>query len=68
MTTFGPQQGPPKVLCLFCHYGYLHSHHGGEVPLLPCSFCWVGVCEACDPTTWFCCCINPDCAQRWGNR
>lgn len=63
MTTFGPQQGPPKLLCVFCRYGFPHEHHDGYPPLLPCQSCFVGLHDRCDPLTWFCCCLDTNCAQ-----
>lgn len=62
MSTFGPQEGPPKVRCLFCEFAFPHTHHDGAAPLLPCRACWIDEHERCDPHTYFCCCQSDDCA------
>lgn len=60
MTTFGPNNRPPKVRCVLCEFAIPHEHRG-TVPLLPCRACFVGVHSFCDPLTYYCTCLVPEC-------
>jgi hypothetical protein len=69
---------PPKLVCTLCELNdqhtaasgdpeplYPHEHLDGQIPLLPCRLCFLGVHSECQPgSPYWCNCSHDDCRIR----
>jgi hypothetical protein len=54
----------PKVICPMCEFDIDHRHLNDYPPVIGCRACFVGLHGYCDPASYWCACLHPDCLPR----